>query len=356
MSESMFSQQGPPSAFQAVSTVIKPKSVCVECNHTPSGEAAEAKKLQCAACQCMLCGESCESKHTSWCTTQSAVLAKLFDGNIGHYYGFLDSFRANVQPGQLFFMNSFLSSIAPAYLTDTERTASSWAYNRVCVDVECLFFALVAARFPGNREKRYQSQFYWHVNVTKTPLAGLPDVIGTPYPITVVTEGGTESARRVGWYKFDLRGQIAIDLQQETANVAYLLQLADQEPPKGAARDHLFVIRVVGRRAYVVQSYARHYTFAQWCDWEQPLQASPGRRSAAVRHIPRYPVDAQPPFRGVLDENTTNRLAGTLVSLIEAKTQADRNKHWRSITGVADTSAPAIRIGMMRFDLHGWRI
>lgn len=349
----------------ATTTVLMRTAVCVEC-HTLKADERDMK-MYCDLCCGSLCCEHCMLEHAVWCTSSSGALANLFDTNLCDYYGFHEHFTKYVKYTTSFNRDTILATLTPAPMTARELLVSNWQNNTVCIDIECFFFALLRRRFPMSQEARKEAQFHWYLNIVccnRWGIAGL-DGFGTPYPINIVTPTDAVGKKRFSCHEYFLEKQLRIDSGLRTANIAYLFYFSDRRPDVRSFESHYMLLRLCGSRFFLLQAYAQHYTFAQWCDWEHPLVHDPrvqrahraSTSSGAHSGAKTQPVlEPRPKFCGIMDGHAAVEFAITLCKIVECADDGEQLARWRAITGVVCDSLPPMRIAAMRVDLHSRQI
>lgn len=347
------------SAFDCRTFLSTSLSVCIEC------EGRVVNHQLCDVCQCALCDESCALAHSLWCSSHSRVLGNLFDAHMRRYCAVDDFFRNDVNEAA---MERFQKNggFKPVTMTAEQLRQSQWTENTVCIDIECLFFALANHRFPNDRFICDSANLLWHSNsaacgnpLNKPMLADGTNIpVGTPHECTYVMYRPSEKhleGRQITLYKFDIRALISADLHIPGINVAYLIMLADCTATKKFKNSHLLMLRLCGKTAFLVQAYVGMYTFAEWCEWSQPLVPDRRRqtRMKAKFIIKPLGVDAQPKFRGLLSSAQVLEFVETLLKLVGG---IDRDECWRHITGIREPRVPQIRIATMRLNLTAPKI
>lgn len=323
------------------------ESFCFDCM---SSVPDRSKSTRCDLCGSVLCDESCALAHSIWCSSHSKVLGNLFDAHLCRYYAVHEAHTRGLKTGDL--KKHSKTGFPPVTMTALEKKFSSWCENTVCIDVECLFFALANYRFPIDRYLCDHAHLFWHVNMLfDKPDASRPRELanyGVPYPTTVIIDQPGPLGRRVGWYEYDIREALSVDIATPMANVAYLIRLTDCSGRK-KNRGHSLILRICGLKAFLVQAYVKLYTFDEWCDWSQPLRCLSTKHCTAKASGAFLPqVDEQPKFRGIMTAKQLSVFGDTLHALMNGE---QRDECWRNITGVHEKNILETRVSLMRMNL-----
>lgn len=322
---------------------------CGECYTTI---ATDAQRLSCDMCACELCDELCMLLHSLWCSSRSKVLGNLFDRHLCRYYAVhefvIEEGLTREEVAKEVAKVRVNGEFAPVVMTPFELKYSAWEENTVCIDVECLFFALANHRFPDSRAACDDVNLSWHCNSKLRPIDARRDArlaaVGMPFPCTILLNGARERILR----PLDMRKVVKIDAKSPSTNAAYLFLLADCSDSR-RLHDHTMMLRICGKTSFLVQAYASQYTFHEWCDWKQPLICNSQKYHNAKRSGETIlAVDPQPKFRGLLAVDQVVAFIDELMAIVDGSNRVD---HWRQITGVHETEIPTIRVVAMRIDL-----